>query len=298
MKNINCCLCKTNKFSQVLFPATFKKEDLSGGIYSARRIPDRIHYQIMKCRRCGLIYSSPIIDIQKIAKFYRESVCSYAEQIPYLIKTYFKLFVDIKSGLPKNPKVLEIGCGNGFFLEELKKAGLTRLFGVEPSKEMTKQTSQSIKQNIKTALFIKDLFPQGSFDLICCFHTLDHVVDPNTFIQDTQELLKQGGKALFVVHNTKGLSVQLFGEKSAIFDIEHIYLFDKKTLRAVFTQNGFQVEEVFEVVNSYPLYYWIRMAGIPKFLRAWGSKLLKITGLENLTLNLAAGNIGILARKT
>jgi len=38
------------------------------------------------------------------------------------------------------------------------------------------------------------------------------------------------GRKHFIVHDTKGLSVKIFGEKSPIFDIEHIFLFNKLIL--------------------------------------------------------------------
>lgn len=300
MKNINCCICKTNKFSKLLFPATFNPKLLSGKTYSARRVPDRAHFRVMECIRCGMIYSSPVLDIKKISEFYKQSVCSYQDQIPYLTKTYSKLFDNVlsKIRIPKSDiRLLEVGCGNGFFLEALRKLGIKNVFGIELSKVMVQESDKSVRHRIKNAFFNKKLFPKESFDLICCFHTLDHVVDPNKFIKDTKYLLKKGGKTLFVVHDTKGLSVKLFGEHSAIFDIEHIYLFDKNTLRKLFEQNGFIIDQVFSVVNSYPLYYWIRMVGVPKFLRLIGEKLLHISGLENIEIDLAAGNIGIIASK-
>ena len=38
-----------------------------------------------------------------------------------------------------NAKLLDIGCGNGFFLEGLTKIGINNVYGVEPSSEMALQ---------------------------------------------------------------------------------------------------------------------------------------------------------------
>src|SRR5258708_1364252 len=105
------------------------------------------------------------------------------------------------------------------------------------------------------------------FDIICCFHTLDHIVNPNLFLANTYVLLKKGGKIVFIVHDTDGLSVRLFGEKSPIFDIEHIYLFNKNSLGRLFKKNHFIVDEIFSVKNTYPLTYWLRMSPIPKLVK-------------------------------
>ena len=101
----------------------------------------------------------------------------------------------------------------------------------------------------------------------------------------------------FIVHDTDGLSVKLFKEKSPIFDIEHIYLFNKDNLRRIFQKNGFRKTQVFNVRNKYPLSYWLRMAPVPKLLKKPTLKLAKITKIGDITFKISAGNIGIIAYK-
>lgn len=300
MVEIICVLCGKNQQTEVLFKENYNKNILSPIIYSARRLPDRVHYRILKCTRCGLIFSSPIFPSTQIKKLYKNSVCTYKEQIPYLIQTYKRLFKKAVSTLASQSfelKILEIGCGNGFFLDALKQEGYRNMYGVEPSQKMVAQAPIYLRKNILQDVFKKNQFPKNSFDLICCFHTLDHVVDPLFFVKNTYGILKKGGAAVFVVHDAEGLSVKLFGEKSAIFDIEHIYLFNKKTLPALFRKGGFKTSNVFEVQNTYPLWYWFRMSGVPKLIRKVGEKIMTLSGIGSIPLSLNGGNIGIIAKK-
>ena len=298
MIDIICALCGKKQQVELLYEATFAEKDIEIDKYSARRLPDRIHYRILKCRRCSLIFSSPILLPGKIAKFYRESLCNYDEQIPYLIKTYMGLFDRFNELLTRNPRVLEIGCGNGFFLNALAKKGIKDVYGVEPSPKMVSLAGADLQQRIKTDIFKKNQFAKNFFDLICCFHTLDHLIDPNEFVRESFSLLKKRGLVLVVVHDTEGLSVKVFGESSAIFDIEHIFLFNKKTLRDIFHRHGFETVEIFDVKNTYPLSYWLRMSGLPLFLKKFGQFFLNIFRLSKVPFSLASGNIGILARKS
>lgn len=206
-------------------------------------------------------------------------------------------FSRVRNNLPKNPKVLEVGCGNGFFLEELVEKGISNVFGVEPSPKMANQSNIKIRKNIKVDIFKKGQFKKKSFDLICCFHTLDHMIKPNEFILESHSLLKKGGYITVIVHDTGGLSVKLFGEKSPIFDIEHVYLFNKKTLRTIFEKNGFEVIDVFDVVNTYPISYWLRMSGLPIILKRAFGKIITYVKPLNFDVSLAGGNIAILAKK-
>ncbi len=292
-----CAICKNNKKVKKLFPATFKGEKLQSDIYSARRFPDNIHYQIVRCERCGLIFSSPVLPQEKIASFYRESACNYNDQIRYLVKTYMGLFEQAEKFLPRNPKVLEIGCGNGFFLQALWKKGIRNVAGVEPSPKMVQEAPKQIKKSIIQDIFKPRQFKKDTFDFVACFHTLDHMLDPNDAISEIHRILKPGGVALIVVHDTDGLSVKFFGEKSPIFDIEHIYLFNKKTLSRIFEKHGFETKDISGVQNTYPLWYWWRMSGIAKILKITGLWVLELTRMGNIELTLAGGNISILARK-
>ena len=292
-----CALCGKNQDIRELYPATFDITSISKKTYSARRHPDHIHYRLVRCSNCGLIFSNPILPPSVIAGLYKQSVCTYEDQIPYAVQTYGELFEDIRPRLPKHPKDLEVGCGNGFFLESLQKNGIRDVWGVEPGKQMVDEAPKSLRLRIKNDIFKKKQFAQNSFDVVCCFHTLDHMTDPNLFIQETLRILKPSGFVIVVVHDTAGWSVKLFGERSPIFDIEHIYLFNKQTLRQLFTKHGFVSADVRNLVNTYPLSYWLRMSGFAKGMKTIGEFLLAITGLSKKNISFAGGNIYLIAQK-
>lgn len=298
MQNIVCAICGNDQKKRLLYKSTFSEKRISPKIYSARRAPDRIHYQLNKCENCNLIFSSPIFSKEKIAKLYAESYLSYPEQINFATGTYMKLFENILPKLNGDPSILEIGCGNGFFLKALKKRGVNKLFGVEPSKKMVKDLLSCSKIMVKRSIFKKGLFPNSTFDVVCCFHTLDHVIHPSLLVKETYKVLKKGGLALFVIHDTGAFSVKLLGERSPIFDIEHIYLFNKENIASLFRNNGFNIIEVSDLKNTYPLAYWIKMGSLPRLLKTTVGKFPGLSKLGGLPFSLKGGNMYILARKS
>ncbi len=207
------------------------------------------------------------------------------------------LFHHIRKKLPRNPTVLEVGCGNGFFLQMLQNKGIRDVRGVEPGKQMVDQAAGRLRRRIKNDIFKKNQFAKNSFDVVCCFHTLDHMTDPNLFVQEALRILRPGGFALVVVHDTAGWSVKLFGERSPIFDIEHIYLFNKQNLRQLFVNAGFTALEVHNLVNTYPIRYWLRMSGLPQPVKKLGQKVLDVMGLSQPPCSFAGGNIYLIAQK-
>ncbi|OGM10434.1 hypothetical protein A2159_02910 [Candidatus Woesebacteria bacterium RBG_13_34_9] len=297
MINKHCAICGNKERIKELYISSLGNNVVSGRTFSARRTPDHIHYRFVKCLKCGLIFSNPIFEQDKISSFYFKSGFHYAPESKYLKKTYGRLLERLLGSKKKKLRLLDIGCGNGFFLEEAIEKGIEDVWGVEPGKASAKKAKRYLQKRIKVDILKPRLFKLKSFDVITCFHTLDHVTDPNNFLKITHSLLKNGGKIIFVVHDTRGLSVRLFGEKSPIFDIEHIYLFNTDTLSSIFKKNGYVVESVFNLKNTYPLFYWLRMTPLPDFIKRNLIKLLNYTNLGKLPFSLSAGNIGIIAKK-
>ena len=183
-------------------------------------------------------------------------------------------------------------------VEELARNGFKNVYGVEPGIASAEKAKNAIRKNIKINILREGLYPKESFDVICCFHTLDHVIDPNNFLEEVYRILKRRGKVFFIVHDTNGLSVKLFGEKSPIYDIEHIYLFNAKNLRKLFYKNGFYDLKTFNVKNTYPVNYWIKLLPLPSLIKTNILKLLNITKIGLLPISLNAGNVGIVGTKS
>ncbi len=298
MLSIQCALCGKRQKLKELYKESLNLQKINSSTFSARRTPDRIHYRFVKCLTCGLIFSNPILPAGKIFKLYKKSTFDYSLESAYLKKTYgYYLQRALGSIKKEKTKLLDIGCGNGFFLEEAKDMGVGSVYGIEPGKASVKKAPKWLQKNIKVEIFRKNIYKNNTFNIICCFHTLDHIVDPNKFLQNVYTVLKKGGRALFIVHDTSGLSVKLFGEKSPIFDIEHIYLFNRQNLSGLFIKNKFKILGTFNVKNNYPLIYWVRMVPLSKKIKEFLLIFLNKIGLSNLPISINAGNVGIVVEK-
>lgn len=297
MNIITCAICKTNNYTELLYKETVDFAKLTSEIFSARRIPDRVHYRLLKCTRCSLIFSSPILPEKDLRKLYGKSTVTYGEEMNSLNETYGKYLKKAVFYCRENPRLLEIGCGNGFFLEKAVELGILDVSGIEPGVESVKRAKKDIQKKIIVDFFPSRHIKAASKDIICIFQTLDHLIDPNNSLRACKAVLRKGGVVLCILHDTEGLSVRLLGERSPIFDVEHIFLFNKRNLSQIFVQNGFVPREVFSVTNRFPLRYWVRMFPLPHLAKKIILYALKTLGLSEILLSLPAGNIGIIAQK-
>ncbi|MCL5072244.1 MAG: class I SAM-dependent methyltransferase, partial [Actinobacteria bacterium] len=291
----NCVICGKNNF-HILYKANFDMKRVNDATFSARRVPDRTHYQIVQCNSCGLVYSNPILELEKIENLYKDSKFTYGKHEDDLNKTYGKYLRLLLDKLPARKRLLEIGCGNGFFLKEAIKMGFKQVVGVEPGRNIVAKAHREVKKNILVDIFRKGQFKKEIFDIICMFQVLDHLPDPCETLHECFQILKPGGYILCINHNVKALSTKFLAEKSPIFDIEHTYLFNKKTLRLIFEKNKFNVKQIFDVSNYYPISYWIKMFPIWKELK---KLLLNLFNSQSFDFKfwINAGNIGIFATK-
>ena len=290
----NPSACEQDGNLVMLYPQTFEDEDLNAEVFSARRVTEHFHYKIFKCKKTGLIFSGEILSDDVLLKLYAGSKITFNEYTHLIRKDYWRHLKPFAASLIKE-RALEIGCSNGFFLEELLEQGYREVFGCEPSLEAKNLAPSRVKENIYSGFFTQGIYPDNFFDLVCSFQTLDHLSEPLDILKTCYNILKPGGHAYFITHDVNGLQARIFGEKSPIIDVEHIYLFNNKTLSMLGEKAGFRTIKTFSVRNTYPLKYWMSHAPIP--MKKFFLNIAKHTGLENRNISIRAGNLGILFQK-
>lgn len=292
-----CAICGTPGAAQEMYPATFDADAFNAQVFSARRLPDRIHYRVVRCSTCGLVRSDPVASGDALAALYERSQFDYAAEVPTLQRTYRRYFRKARAVAPRLDAVLEVGAGNGFFLEVAHAEGVETVKGVEPSTAAIAAARADIRPHLVADILREGLFPPASFDLVCAFQVLDHVPDPLDFLRQCHALLRSGGLVLFVVHDVESWSAKLMRERSPIIDIEHTYLYSRKTIGALLERAGFTVAEVGAAVNTLTLTHLLHLMPMPRALKSIAGATLRATRLGRLPLLLPLGNLYAIGRK-
>lgn len=297
LRHTRCPICETDGSDREVYAMNFRSQDLNGEVFSARRVPDRLHYRMVRCQRCGLLRSDPVLSARELARLYESSKFTYETEAEFARATYRSYLEHALALVHERHRLMEIGCGSGFFLREALRLGFQEVWGVEPSTDAVSKADDDLRGNIRSGLYFSDTFPANHFDVICGFQVLDHTPDPVGVLLACIKDLKPGGVALFINHDCGGLSNRLLGEFSPIIDVEHTVLFDKRTMRRIFEKCGFVVREVFSVRNTYPLSYWTKLAPLPRAMKSPLLSLLDSVSLGKIPITLRAGNLGIIATK-
>jgi len=299
MLKTKCPICGSLEDYTIIHKSNFACSDINLDVFSARRLPDLVHYQIVKCNNDGLARSNPIYKDVIHEDLYKHSKFNYSDQTDNLTVTYLEVLDGIISYLSKETKILEIGCGNGFVLKALLDRGYKNLCGIEPSQDAVLKADGIIKDRIMVDVLREGLYKSESFDLIFLFQVFDHIQDPLGFLSICYNLLSPGGSILVMAHDIKSLSARVLGEKSPIIDIEHMYFYSKKTIKEVFVKAGFNPLKIYSPRNMVSFKYLIWLLPIPKKIKL---KLLNSKGrfadfLLNQRVRIRLGNLCIIARK-
>lgn len=109
--------------------------------------------------------------------------------------------VEAKKMIGNGEKVLEIGAGSGFFLQQLQSlnADITGL-------ELNNQAIKTAEEKGITILneLIEDHVQNNreKYDVVCSFQVLEHISNIKGFLTDSLSVLKKGGKLIIgVPHN-------------------------------------------------------------------------------------------------
>jgi SAM-dependent methyltransferase len=297
LHSTRCAICNTEDHATEIYPASFDVQAFNPNVFSARRLPDRIHYRMVKCSHCGLVRSDPVAPPEVMAQLYKNSSFDYADEVENLKFTYGRYLSKLSDYGVRKGALLEVGCGNGFFLEEALRQGYTTVRGVEPSRAAVAGANSEVRPHIVYDVMRSGLFEPDQFDVICMFQVFDHIPDPRALLEECLRVLKPGGLMLVLNHNIEAVSARLLKERSPIIDIEHTYLYSPATIARIFTAHGFQIRRVGSVTNNYTFYYLARLTPFPASLKQSLLALLKGNPIGRLRVKVPLGNLYLIAQK-
>ena len=294
----SCPLCGSTAEGKVIVESNVELSKLTAFAFASRKLPEYMHSRMVKCGDCGLLYGNPAVSIDSGLSAYKDAAFDSSQESRFAAQTYAKLIADQRKSIGGREKALDIGAGDGAFLEQLIQLGVRDITGVEPSAAPIACSNPDVRKMIRHDIFRARDFEGRRFDLVTCFQVMEHLWSPLELAREVNSILNPGGLFVTVTHNLEAFSARMLGDKSPIFDIEHLQLFSEKTIRALLQRAGFTDIRVMPVWNRYPIHYWMKLAPLPHNLKNALIKVTKQGILATMACSLPAGNIAAVARKT
>lgn len=193
---------------------------------------------LVKCKNCGFVFMERIPSVQTLNEHYGKY--SYATEgylSPQTVKSYNKLLDEFEKYRNTN-KLLDVGCGRGWFLQEAKKRGW-KVYGSEYS-ETAVELCKSKGIEMISGQLQADSFESNSFDVITSFEVIEHINNPLEDLEKIYAYLRSGGLFYCTTPNFNSLLRYYLKEEYNIIEYpEHLSYYTKKTLNNALKKSGF-----------------------------------------------------------
>lgn len=260
---MNCPICKLD-----VNDANFEKAYISPY--------DKKEYKLYHCPNCHLEFWTPL---KTVFEFYENEIFEeYADfhkgvrKMPDWQKPFFKHFS------PKKGKLLDIGCGDGIFINEAQKIGF-EVYGLDFDKRSVDSARNKYRLKHVYNVNINDFIEYADrnnlkFDVITFFEVLEHQDDPTGFIEGVKKLLNKGGHIAGSVPNREKFLIEI-DRKNNVGDLppHHFLWFSKSVLNRFFIKKCFDDNEFYPVMRTFG-----------EFIGWPGRKLMKLSILKKMTM--------------
>ena len=218
-----------------------------------------VEWTLARDRSSGMIYLSPRPDETEITTYY--PISSYdphlsakggktlRDRLYLALRNHslcWKASLIEKSGTPlsSRSKILEIGCSTGELLEMLRlRNGLSteNCLGFEKDSRSAFHAGKTFGLDVKTTNFC-DSPPDGIFDRIIFWHTLEHIHRVNETLDKTRRSLDKKGVMIIALPNAASFDATLYGKHWVAWDApRHLYHFTPATLGKLLNKHGLEI---------------------------------------------------------
>ena len=137
-------------------------------------------------------------------------------------------------------RILEIGCGDGNFLETLRRHGWD-VHGQEVSASTAAIVER--RHGIPVTAGALETVPSAhSFPVVAAYHVFEHIYHPATWLKSVHRLIEPGGLLHVQVPNAGSLTRRLSGgEWASLVFPQHVYFYEPRTLSGLLERFGFKV---------------------------------------------------------
>lgn len=212
----------------------------------AQSIP-RGDISLTYCEECGHLFNKAFDPVVMDYDDRYENALDFSPIFQHYLSELTDTLID-KYGL-KNKKIVDVGCGQGDFLLLLCSKGNNTGKGYDPSHRFESKANMDNMHVTFIQDYYSEKYSEQNADFISSRHVLEHIDEPNTFIQLIKSGLKQdSGSGIFIEVPNGSYTIEKLGIWDLIY--EHISYFTPSSLRYLMTANNLDIQELSSVFGD------------------------------------------------
>ncbi|MCG9879503.1 MAG: class I SAM-dependent methyltransferase [Bacteroidia bacterium] len=210
-------------------------------------------FTIVECLKCNLQFTNPRPTELEIGKYYESNkYISHAGSDKSELGVTYKIYDWVRNysignklklikKYHKSGKLLDLGCGLGYFLDGVKKDNTFHSIGADISLEAIKYVKNTF--NIEVLEESKlSLESDKSYDIITQWHVMEHVHRLEERMILLKRILKEEGTMFIAVPISNSFDSQYYKQFWDGYDVpRHLYHFTSNSMRILMEKHGFKI---------------------------------------------------------
>ncbi len=206
-------------------------------------------FRVIECRRCRLIRLAPMPTPRELPAFYPPNYWYAPEPgtAQRLEESWRRLvlgdhvrFVRRALAASGGGPVLDVGCGGGLFLRLMAEAGAS-VVGLDFSLPAAEVAWHRYGVPAVCASLSRAPVRPESCAVVTMFHVLEHLYEPQTYVEAAREVLLPDGRLVIQVPNAASWQFLMLGENWSGLDVpRHLFDFRLSDIEVLLDRCGFE----------------------------------------------------------
>jgi 2-polyprenyl-3-methyl-5-hydroxy-6-metoxy-1,4-benzoquinol methylase len=206
--------------------------------------------QVVQCGGCGLQFVNPMPNKEFLdqlylkdgeeSPYYRNYILERTNRRSSYSKQYHRRLQLIEKYSTGKGKLLDIGCGGGFFLKTAEERGWEP-HGIDIVPGFVEFARDELQlKNVNRQSLDELTYEKHFFDVIVLWDLIEHLPHPSHFLKTINHILRPDGLLVIWTPNARNsawLKENWFGYKP----LQHLYFFSPDTIKQTLQSTGFRV---------------------------------------------------------
>lgn len=230
----NCIFCQSPKH-------TFQYDT-----HDIRNKPYKVH----QCNNCSTYFLCPSPTPEDLEwaysdEYYGNQTNKFDNDVEGIVDIFRRQRAKwVAKRLPKQAKILDVGCGNGRFLHFLSKINNLEGHGIELPSKSAERAAKLDNINLHIGTLQINTFQPNTFDAATLIHVFEHLPNPAETLSILQQIIKPKGKLFIYLPNIDSFQSKLFkGLWLHLDPPRHLFLMAPKDLINNLSKFGFECTE-------------------------------------------------------
>jgi len=210
-------------------------------------------YTVVVCHTCGAGFADGIPGQAQLDQYYSDqSKYTYpaagGAESPYDLARFEQAVEHVMSyGLPRDARILDIGCATGGLLAAFQRRGFANVLGVDPSPACATAARRLHGIQVRTTTLAQLAHCTERFDLVLMLGVLEHLREVGGAVRNVATLLRPKGQIYVAVPDVEGLATARNAPFQQ-FSMEHVNFFSRASLQRLMAAAGLTSRQFWRMV--------------------------------------------------